>query len=142
MCNIFSAFSYNQCTLTPTEMRKLIKELRQQAQELLDLGDSREKAEGYGMQRVLDVWAKNVPRKPKSNVQPEVWIGRIPEIYGYGLSVMEHSEAEAMKTLKREFLKMKKSWQGVKTFPQAMDYFGGRVFKIESGKAYYDDFGE
>ena len=123
-------------------MKKLIKELRGQAQELLDLGDSREKAEGYGMKRVLDVWAKNVPRKPKTNVQPEVWVGMIPEIHGYGLNVMEFSEAEAKKTLRREFLKMQKAWNGEFTFPKAMEYFGGRVFKIEPGKAYYEDFGD
>jgi len=36
---------------------KAIKELKEQAQELIDLGDSREKAEGYGMKRVLSMLA-------------------------------------------------------------------------------------
>jgi len=31
-----------------------IQELKEQAQELIDLGDSREKAEGYGMMRIIE----------------------------------------------------------------------------------------
>lgn len=42
-------------------MKELFDELREQAQELIDLGDSREKAEGYGMMKVLD--ALKVPQK-------------------------------------------------------------------------------
>ena len=84
---------------------------------------------------------KPIPKK--TNVQKlEVWVGMIPEIHGYGLNVMEFSEAEAKKTLRREFLKMQKAWNGEFTFPKAMEFFGGRIFKIESGKAYYDNFGE
>lgn len=36
--------------MTPQE----IQELKEQAQELIDFGDSREKAEGYGMMRVIN----------------------------------------------------------------------------------------
>lgn len=35
-------------------MKELLKELQAQARELIDLGDSHEKCEGYGMMKVLD----------------------------------------------------------------------------------------
>jgi hypothetical protein len=37
-------------------MKKKIKELKEQAQELIELGDSREKAKGYGMMAVINEW--------------------------------------------------------------------------------------
>lgn len=36
------------------ELNVLCNELHEQAQELIDCGDSKEKAEGYGMQKVID----------------------------------------------------------------------------------------
>lgn len=42
-------------------MKELREQLKAEAQELIDLGDSREKAEGYGMMKVLD--ALKVPQK-------------------------------------------------------------------------------
>lgn len=35
-------------------MGDIVKNLKEQAQELIDSGNSKEKAEGFGMQRVLD----------------------------------------------------------------------------------------
>jgi uncharacterized protein YgfB (UPF0149 family) len=35
-------------------LKELLKDLREEAQELIDLGDSREKAEGYGMMKVIE----------------------------------------------------------------------------------------
>jgi hypothetical protein len=31
---------------------------------------------------------------------------------------------------------------GTLNYPQAMDYFGGRIFEVVTGKQYYDGFGE
>ena len=36
------------------EIKKLLKELTEQANELINYGNSREKAEGYGMQEVIN----------------------------------------------------------------------------------------
>jgi hypothetical protein len=66
------------------------------------------------------------------------WCGTIPDIHGYGLMVFERTEAEARKTLKREFRKMQKAWNGVYTFPEAFENFGGRIFELETGKSYDD----
>jgi len=86
-----------------------------------------------------------VEKKPKTikplSKKPEVWIGLIPDIHGYGLNVLEFSEDLCRKALKREFRAMQKSWHGELTFPQAMENFGGRIEKIEPGKAYFENFG-
>lgn len=71
----------------------------------------------------------------------KLWCGRLPEIYGYGLIVFECTEDQARKTLKREFYKMKKAWHGELTYLKAMDFFGGDIFQIETGKAYDDNIG-
>ena len=65
--NIFSAFSYNshnQYTHTMGKVKNSIHELREEAQELIDLGDSHEKREGYGMMKVID--ALSEPKIPMS----------------------------------------------------------------------------
>jgi len=72
----------------------------------------------------------------------EVWCAMIPEIFGYGLMVFEHSEAEARKALKKYFYEMRKSYHSDTTFAKAMDYFGGSVMQVEIGKRYFDNIGE
>lgn len=71
----------------------------------------------------------------------KLWCGHIPEIYGYGIMVIELTEDEARKSLKRMFTAWKKTMHGELSYPKAMDYFGGRVFQIETGKQYYDGLG-
>jgi len=74
--------------------------------------------------------------------KPEIWCGMIPGIYGYGIMVFETSEELARKSLKKHFYVAKKSWNGEFSFPKAMDYFGGRIQKVEMDKPYYDNVGE
>lgn len=73
---------------------------------------------------------------------PETWCGMIPNIYGYGIIVFETSEELVWKCLKKYFHAAKKANDGVYGFSKAMDYFGGRVFKIEMNKRYYDGIGD
>lgn len=70
------------------------------------------------------------------------WCGHIPEIYGYGIMVIECTEDQARKSLKRMFRAWKKSMHGEFNYPEAMDFFGGKIFQVETGKQYYDGFGE
>lgn len=82
-------------------------------------------------------------KQTTKKVRPtKFWCGRIPDIHGYGLMVIELTEDEARKTLKREFRAMQKANHGVYTFPQAMENFGGQIFEVQTGKAYGDDFNE
>jgi hypothetical protein len=66
------------------------------------------------------------------------WCGLIPDIYGYGITVFETTEDLAKKSLKKHFHVAKKSFDGVYTFPQAMEAFGGRVFEVEMDTCYDD----
>ena len=72
----------------------------------------------------------------------KIWVGHIPEIYGYGIMVIECTEDQARKSLKRMFQETRKIWHGELAYTKAMDYFGGKIFQVETGKQYYDDFGE
>jgi hypothetical protein len=72
----------------------------------------------------------------------KLWCGQIPEIYGYGIMVLERTEEEARKTLKREFYRFKKVFNGERGFQASMDWWGGRIFEVETGKGYNDDFNE
>jgi len=78
----------------------------------------------------------------------KLWCGRIPEIYGYGIMVLECTEEDARKSLKKHFYAFRKSYGNhymhsyLKTFERAFEYFGGAIVPIESGKMYYDNLGE
>jgi hypothetical protein len=65
-----------------------------------------------------------------------IWIGHIPDIFGYGIMVAETTEDKAMKALKREFDK----WDATRSFKESLEYFGGGVFEVELGKGYNDNF--
>jgi hypothetical protein len=81
-------------------------------------------------------------RKPKTKCTDGLWCGMIPEIYGYGIMVFECTEEQARKSLKKHFLVFKKAANGELTFNRAMEYFGGRIQKVELGKMYYDNLSE
>lgn len=103
-------------------------------------------ATGVGSNRIRAYEIINEIAKPKVKkekpTKPELWIGQIPGIFGYGIMVAECTEAECKKILKKHYLDSKKSWGYDKTFTEAMEYFGGSVKKIEYGKSYNDNFGE
>jgi hypothetical protein len=107
-------------------------------------------ATGVGSNRIRkfeiinELFEKPIP-KPKVKAKPcksELWVGRMPGIFGYGIMVAESSEADCKKALRKYYFACKKSRRYDKTFAEAMDYFGGAIVKITMGKMYYDDFGE
>lgn len=71
----------------------------------------------------------------------KLWCGHIPNICGYGIMVLELTEDECRKSLKRMFNSWKRNVPHEFTYTKAMDYFGGRIFQVETGKQYYDDLG-
>lgn len=77
----------------------------------------------------------------KKKLTTKMWIGHIPEIYGYGIMVLECTEDEARKSLKRAFTNAKRWNHGEAGYKEAFENWGGKVFEIETGKQYYDDFG-
>lgn len=72
-----------------------------------------------------------------------IWVGMIPEIFGYGMTVIGNSEAECMKALRAEYKEWKKQRPDPSTnFKKSFEYFGGSVQEIEIGKVYFEDFRE
>ena len=72
----------------------------------------------------------------------KLWVGHIPGIYGYGVLVIECTEDQARKSLKRAFAQAKKSFLGQAGYKEAFENWGGRIFQVETGKHYGDDFCE
>lgn len=71
-----------------------------------------------------------------------IWVGVIPDIFGYGITVASMTEGGAKKGLRKAFLEWKKHRQSPSTFNSAFEDWGGRIDKIELDKAYADNFGE
>jgi hypothetical protein len=82
-----------------------------------------------------------------------IWIGVIPDIFGYGMSVAAESEAECLKALKKDYAKSSKgtfdeyedvcdeNGKKLTRFEKAMENWGGRIEEVELGKVYWDNFG-
>jgi hypothetical protein len=74
-----------------------------------------------------------------------IWMATIPDIFGYGLIVVDKSEELALKALKKEYYAWKKTnrkagYYSDSTFNSSWEDWGGRTEKIELGKAYNDGF--
>lgn len=82
-----------------------------------------------------------------------IWIGVIPSIFGYGMSVAAESEEECLKALKKDYREWAKgrsddygdmrdeNGRKLTRFEKAMETWGGRIEEIELGKVYFDNFG-
>lgn len=84
----------------------------------------------------------------------KVWVGIIPEIFGYGLLVVGNSEDECKKALEAEYNKwtvnspddyeeqVHEDGTPYTRFEKAFEHWSGRVKEVELSKVYFDDFGE
>lgn len=82
-----------------------------------------------------------------------IWIGVIPSIFGYGMSVAAESEEECLKALKKDYRECTKdrsddygdmrdeNGRRLTRFEKAMENWGGRIEEFELGKIYFDNFG-
>jgi|GEM_PF-4496746 len=73
----------------------------------------------------------------------KIWIGTIPEIFGYGMCVIGNSEKECMKALRKDYDESKKGRKEMtsqKIFLEAFEYWGGCVEEVKIGKVYSDGF--
>lgn len=88
-----------------------------------------------------------------------IWIGTIPGIFGYGISVAEETEEKCIKALQTAYTKCVEEGDQqfhasdneyknqfyedgteMTRFEKAFDYWGGSISEIELGKEYSDDF--
>lgn len=71
----------------------------------------------------------------------DVYVGVIPGIFGYGISVVHTSEANAMQSLRNAYGAFKKAYPDDSTdFESSYERWGGRIVKVRMGDAYADDF--
>lgn len=70
-----------------------------------------------------------------------IYIGVIPAIFGYGISVASDSKEGAMTALRSAYDGWKEARPDSDTnFDSSFESWGGSVIKVELGKAYHDDF--
>lgn len=87
----------------------------------------------------------------KSN-SSTIWVGIVPDIFGYGMSVAADSKAECEKALRARYTQWKrdtgKLLRSVKqpydasetAFASSFENFGGRIMEIKKGEVYFDHF--
>lgn len=71
-----------------------------------------------------------------------IWVGVIPDIFGYGITVASLTEAGAKKGLRKSFQVWKKHRESDTKFSDAFENWGGYITKVELDKPYNDNFGE
>ena len=70
-----------------------------------------------------------------------VFVGIIPDIFGYGFSVVSKSKAGAMKALRAAYESVKKARPDpTTTFETSFEYFGGYVAKVKFNDVSSDVF--
>ena len=97
------------------------------------------------------------------NKNDKIYVGVIPDIFGYGINVIGHTEAQALEALELAYWDWKEGAFGeyerkqfedeydevlhkdgtpYTHFERVMDYHGGRVTAVKIGDYYFDNFGE
>lgn len=70
-----------------------------------------------------------------------IWVGIIPSIFGYGISVAETTEAKAMTALRKAYAEWKEARPDSSTdFETSFRYWGGYVTEVELGEDYFEGF--
>lgn len=72
-----------------------------------------------------------------------IYIGQIPEAFGYSIEATGASRKDCEKALWDEFLKRQKSYDSlhdITSLKKAFEYFGGGVSQVSIGRAYFGGF--
>lgn len=70
-----------------------------------------------------------------------IFIGVIPDIFGYGINVASDTREGAFTALRQEYADWKKARpDGSTNFDQSFAYYGGYVVEVELGKGYHAGF--
>jgi CO dehydrogenase/acetyl-CoA synthase delta subunit len=70
-----------------------------------------------------------------------IYVGIIPDIFGYGISVAASTWAGADKALREAYAEWKESRPDPSTnFDKSFAYYGGYITEVELGKSYHDGF--
>lgn len=77
----------------------------------------------------------------KRTTKPTLWVGIIPGIFGYGINALGRTKAETEAALRKAYAQHKKAQPDSSTdFETSFQYWGGCVFKVKVGHAYFDGF--
>jgi hypothetical protein len=70
-----------------------------------------------------------------------IWVGIIPNIFGYGISVADTTEAKVMTALRKSYDDWKNANPDPSTdFETSFQYWGGYVTEVELGADYFEGF--
>lgn len=72
----------------------------------------------------------------------KLYYGSMPDVAGYGISVIHNDRDVVVKRMKFAYKKWKKAYKLPWSFEGAFEYFGATIKEIEIGKIYYDEFKE
>ncbi len=72
----------------------------------------------------------------------KLYLAEIPDIFGYGLCVIDTDKHKALNALENAFHRAKENRNYHRSFRDAVEWFGGGVREIEPGKVYNDGFRE
>ena len=74
--------------------------------------------------------------KPKT-----IWMGIIPGIFGYGISVASESQEGVNAALRKAYAEWKVARPNSETnFESSFEEWGGHIFEVELNKSYFDSF--
>lgn len=74
--------------------------------------------------------------KPKT-----IFVGVIPDIFGYGINVASDTKEGAMAGLRKAYADWKEANPDSTTsFKTSFEYWGGHIIEVELGKGYHDGF--
>lgn len=70
-----------------------------------------------------------------------IWVGVIPDIFGYGINVASETREGAVTALRKAYDDWKVSRPDPSTnFDKSFDYYGGYVVRVELDKGYHAGF--
>jgi hypothetical protein len=71
-----------------------------------------------------------------------VWVGVIPDIFGYGINVVAHTRSDAEAALRKAYADWKVARPDSSTsFDTSFAYYAGYIIKVKVGDCYHDGFG-
>ena len=71
-----------------------------------------------------------------------VWVGVIPDIFGYGINVVAHTKADAEAALRKAYADWKVAYPNpITNFKSSFACHGGYIVKVKIGDCYHDGFG-
>ena len=74
-----------------------------------------------------------------------IYVGEIPECFGYGISATGETRKQCADALWADFKKARKGYDSLHdltSLAKVFEYFGGGVYKVTIGKAYFGGFSD